>query len=755
MVQPPRNLATRDVVVVFPERHVLLAGALFIAMSHIDLLRDLNLIVDDELPCSLSLLDQGIQKALGPTSEDWLNILSQQKENALEKETKDSAEALNTNSLHIPDLSSVPDGGNNVTTGIGKENNEKSKAYADPLKHALVKHTPMLKEHQTKQNMLKRKSDGCMTSLACDSKDVLRRWSSETSKKIKLIHEKFEFNPWVKNKWNTTPLKFVNKGDNLQQQVPLQNKALNKTFVKRGNFKRDSCTTDKLCLSMTPLKTAIIKVETPNGKHFMKCTKREMNHDGDSDEELLRIAELYEKQQTESSQTVENCSSDQLVVKTTGFKSASNKGIQGTSKSLENVQKVISVSNHENCTKLPQNINIKNTVVHAEKVECVQPEYKSDHSDTDEYSKCLKAVSVVGFKTASHKEISVMAKSLKLVEKLLLDPSKNTDSKSTERNNPPTILNTPIAENPSAHCATTSAVLARSTAQFAVGFKTASNKALTVSHKSFSRANIMMKNHHQSIVKDASVAHPSTTIIKEVSKTNSVTSRRFVPEMAAATITTAFVSTVPAVSFTTASKKPLSVSSEALAKAQRLMEEDLYGEKVSGESFMSMKPSEYHIAKPSTCTDETCNQSFPAVKSTVVGFKTASHKNLSVSHAALEKAKHVVNKNGAEKENSKDPATTPSDYASNPSLFKHSFPGVCIKAMKGNSSYKPPRKKLIFPDRSTSDETSVPTHATNPSCFISLSNPKKKQLGVKFEQESQIFMSDESLLNALELLESS
>uniref|UniRef100_F6TBK2 Uncharacterized protein n=3 Tax=Ciona intestinalis TaxID=7719 RepID=F6TBK2_CIOIN len=319
-------------------------------MSHIDLLRDLNLTVDDELSCSLSLLDQGIKEALGSTSADWLNILSQWKENVLEKETKDSDKALNTNSLHIPDLLSVPEGGNNVTAVIGKENHEKSEAYADSSKHAIVKHTP-LKEPQIKQNMLKRKSDGCVTSLACDSKDVLRRWSSETSKKIKLIHEKSEFNPWVKNKWNNTPLKFANKRDNLQQQIPSQNKALNKTFLQRDNFKSDSCTADKLSSSMTPLKSAITKVKTPNGEQFMECTKQEMNHDGDSDEELLRIAELYEKQQKESSPTIENCSSNHLVVKTTGFKSANNKEIQSTSKSLENVQKVISVSNHENCTK--------------------------------------------------------------------------------------------------------------------------------------------------------------------------------------------------------------------------------------------------------------------------------------------------------------------------------------------------------------------------------------------------------------------
>nr|XP_018668532.1 uncharacterized protein LOC100185089 isoform X2 [Ciona intestinalis] len=604
--------------------------------------------------------------------------------------------------------------------------------------------------------MLKRKSDGCVTSLACDSKDVLRRWSSETSKKIKLIHEKSEFNPWVKNKWNNTPLKFANKRDNLQQQIPSQNKALNKTFLQRDNFKSDSCTADKLSSSMTPLKSAITKVKTPNGEQFMECTKQEMNHDGDSDEELLRIAELYEKQQKESSPTIENCSSNHLVVKTTGFKSANNKEIQSTSKSLENVQKVISVSNHENCTKLPQNINIKNTVVPPQKWECVQPEYKSDYSDTDRYSKCLKAVSVVGCKTASHKEISVIAKSLKPFEKLLLDPSENTDAKSTEKNNAATIMKTPIAEKLSAHCATASPVIAGSTAQFTVGFKTASNKALTVSHESFSKANKMMNNHNQSIVKDTNVAHPSTTIIKEVSKTNSVTSKRFVPETARATINAGFVRTVPAVSFITASNKPLSVSSEALAKAQRLIEEDVCGEKVSGTSFMSMKASEYHIAKPSTCAKEACNQSFPVVNSTVVGFKTASQKNLSVSHAALEKAKHVIDENGAEKENAKYSATTPSDYAPNPSLFKHSFPGVCIKAMKGNSSYKPPRKKLIYPKRSTSpDESSVPAHATNPSSFTPSSIPKKKQLGVKFEQESQIFMSDESLLNALELLESS
>ena len=308
-----------------------------------------------------------------------------------------------------------------------------------------------------------------------------------------------------------------------------------------------------------------------------------------------------------------------------------------------------------------------------------------------------------------------------------------------------------------------------------IGFKTANNKTLTVSAKSWIKA--------QEMIKDVDITNG-----KETSKNN----------------------VVQCSGFTTASKKPLSVSASAWKKAEALVQEndDLVSKELSGFS------NNNDIAQEKIVND--CDIKLVQCS----GFATASKKPLSVSASAWKKAEALVKQNDdlVSKElressnnnditektivefdcnfagNSKIPTSCTKDKdfhkenisAKSFSFFTpksdgnrvpqaHSeklkgtsgennkpFFNTSVKGKRRNSVYKPPRRKLPLHDANVNllpkfenDDTRFlcsDTNKENPLKNEALVCHKTK-LGMKQDQESQILVSDESLLRALAMFE--
>lgn len=206
-----------------------------------------------------------------------------------------------------------------------------------------------------------------------------------------------------------------------------------------------------------------------------------------------------------------------------------------------------------------------------------------------------------------------------------------------------------------------------------------------------------------------------------------------------------------AVSFKTASNKPLSISSKALEKANAILS-----------SIQDPSSCDSAITKHET---ETFSHSNSKNNIHHVGFKTASNRSLTVSNAAWNKGQKLIssfqtedcsvpsrkNDNSTNQTSLSDLNNKNKSFASNK---RFSFNGTSsvtsplfkpVKAKRRNSLYKPPRKRMSLQELSSS--------TNNNSNFIDGSLSGKRKLGLKHDQESQICVSDESLLKAVALFE--
>uniref|UniRef100_H2YVJ6 Uncharacterized protein n=1 Tax=Ciona savignyi TaxID=51511 RepID=H2YVJ6_CIOSA len=318
-------------------------------MNDIKTLHQLDLTSDEDLLCLDA--DQEIKKSLGPSSENWFDILTQQK--AHERRNTSKRDFLH-NENREPNLSDQDDNGTPESTSCEKhihintinghecKSTEEIRKCDNPIFETVTvldqstSATKQLKLPTSQVNHfpLKRKSDSCINTSGFKI-DVERRWSCESekncsSKKAKLAGE---FNPWIQSPTGMNPQKNLTKNKSLATHK-------NNLVPLPGN----SQTTMKLRTSKKSVTKPSSFRQPANLKHYSS----ENDHGVDSDEEFLGFVELYEKQSNKKYSTMDS--------KITGFQTASNKGINISVKSWKKVQKLFSEdSNFSNtCESLPK-----------------------------------------------------------------------------------------------------------------------------------------------------------------------------------------------------------------------------------------------------------------------------------------------------------------------------------------------------------------------------------------------------------------
>ena len=266
------------------------------------------------------------------------------------------------------------------------------------------------------------------------------------------------------------------------------------------------------------------------------------------------------------------------------------------------------------------------------------------------------------------------------------------------------------------------------------------------------------------------------------------------------------------VCFTTAGNKPLSVSSESLNRARSLLSEidstcqqlpseippkkvQLAGFKTASNKVISNSAAAFQKANrimatldddntfkaslPRSCTSsnqatvachkmvcrDSVNNPMPEKPNSIVGFQTAGNKPLKISASAWKKARSFMSTvDHSPKSNENISCSSSESRLSVPSkpckkrlsLNESSFSSPVVKppkAKRRNSCYKPPRRTPLKDIQTTlnvnnSNSKTVKSFNSEPQTVLS-----KRQLGLKQDQESQIYLSDESLLKAMALFE--
>ena len=228
--------------------------------------------------------------------------------------------------------------------------------------------------------------------------------------------------------------------------------------------------------------------------------------------------------------------------------------------------------------------------------------------------------------------------------------------------------------------------------------------------------------------------------------------------------------------FKTASNKTLSVSAQGMQKANLIFASLPNEEDVNQCTSKRQKEIDQGISK------EVSSHSL------TVGFKTASNKSVTISSAAWKRGEEFM-KTAVDESTTEDQvlhknivahhATTISNqnlqtnlgsfnigtnnYNSVPRNKRLSLPATSninsplfkpVKGKRRNSFYKPPRKKPlqeVLINVPVNSHSNVTPANVNSDSTEKISN--KKQLGVRHDQENQIYVSDESLLKAMALFE--
>ena len=294
-----------------------------------------------------------------------------------------------------------------------------------------------------------------------------------------------------------------------------------------------------------------------------------------------------------------------------------------------------------------------------------------------------------------------------------------------------------------------------------IRFTTASRKSLQSSSESLRKAKLLLENLDKS--------------------EEPITSTNFLPSANMRQPT----------GFKTASNKPISMSNKSLERANSIFNSLENGDASHKQSYL------HHLEILSSQKVEACptssticsHQSFP------LGFKTASNKSMTISTAAWKKGQSFMqsveeanlrslqtltpskggeatfrsqifsetnkqlyanlrhlNANGIENECKNKRLSLPCSNVSSSPMFKPT------NAKRRNSFYKPPRKKPPLTDVDANVPSNSKLHSDTRSSqlkqvFNETLPAGKKQLGVRHDQENQIFVSDESLLKAMALFE--
>nr|CAB3262912.1 uncharacterized protein LOC100185089 [Phallusia mammillata] len=218
--------------------------------------------------------------------------------------------------------------------------------------------------------------------------------------------------------------------------------------------------------------------------------------------------------------------------------------------------------------------------------------------------------------------------------------------------------------------------------------------------------------------------------------------------------------------FISASKKPLTVSSEALAKAESIINDaDKFGfTNSTGFSTAGNKP--LSISKQSWAKIQHIFHDEPKLqtdtpKPTMVSSASAKAQNQNnLNHF---KSGNAGSKTVADKITACAVLTpTAKILNAKPEISSERKPATlfnsCMKAKRRNSSYKPPRRKICPTESSTLKPHSLADGGANNKENMqqnveSNTHSAKRKLGMKPTYEDQINVSDESLLMAMELFE--
>ena len=281
-----------------------------------------------------------------------------------------------------------------------------------------------------------------------------------------------------------------------------------------------------------------------------------------------------------------------------------------------------------------------------------------------------------------------------------------------------------------------------------IGFTTASSKPLTCSSNSLQKAKVLLDDVHKNVEPSSNHSIGFTTASSKplTFSSNSLQKARLLLDdvhKSRELETESNCSNLDETSevlFKTASNKPLSISSNALKKANAIL------------TTVHDTPSmDLLYNKPSPFDINNLNSSHKG------DFMTASRRSVTISASAWKKGQKLIS-GFKDNESSSSSEVTPQLNVNCPTkrtvssrrfslgatsnvsspLFKS------VKAKRRNSLYKPPRKREPLQDSSA--------NITNAklSCNAMIN---KRHLGLKQDQESQIFVSDESMLRAMALFE--
>ena len=325
------------------------------------------------------------------------------------------------------------------------------------------------------------------------------------------------------------------------------------------------------------------------------------------------------------------------------------------------------------------------------KVEFISTHSPSAKSFTKE-DKLQNVNGMTGFTTASNKPLKCSSEAL--------EKAKLFFEKSIEESNDTTTVQNILG--PTVQC----------------GFRTASNKTMSISNRAFEKANLMFANLDKcmQITADRNLEGNNKETPKKLAEIDKTHLNVLHTE------NTSCRSRTDSVGFKTASNKALSISSTAWKK---------------GQNFMKA----VEVPTNDMCFSPLTNDSQPA-KATLSELLSAEKQNV---NPAL--SRNFVSSN-------------------NPINRRLSFAGTSChspllttpKAKRRNSLYRPPRKRTPLldlqnnvPKPGNSDNHAQHSYTKNASFDAKPS--AKKQLGVKRDQENQIFVSDESLVKAVAMFE--